>query len=191
MNRILSNSLIIGSFSVGTSSTSFHVNESGSIGVGTNTPTYKLEVAGSASVNGFRLTTGSSNGYVLTSDDNGVGTWTASSNLSMGYKEYIANLDGNGFGLTTSLTTQVFKNTLGFTPTWDFISTGNYVAVNPLFDPNKCWVSVTNNSGVADRTVMASAQSFPNTRILLSTFYNFNVPVDGLVGAAIEIRVYD
>jgi len=48
------------------------------IGIGTNTPLYKLEVLGTVSTTGFRMTDGASNGFVLSSNSNGVGSWTAS-----------------------------------------------------------------------------------------------------------------
>ncbi len=49
---------------------------SGNVGIGINTlPEEKLEVAGTAKINGFKLPTGASDGYVLTSDSSGVGTW--------------------------------------------------------------------------------------------------------------------
>ena len=45
------------------------------VGIGTTSPAYKLDVAGTTQMTGFRLTTSPTAGYVLTSDASGVGTW--------------------------------------------------------------------------------------------------------------------
>lgn len=45
------------------------------LGVGILNPTAKLDVDGLARVQGFQLPTGAVNGYILTSDGTGVGTW--------------------------------------------------------------------------------------------------------------------
>lgn len=47
----------------------------GNVGVGTANPIERLDVAGTAQVSGFKLPTGASPGYVLTSDAVGLGTW--------------------------------------------------------------------------------------------------------------------
>jgi hypothetical protein len=47
------------------------------VGIGTATPGEKLTVVGTIETNGLKMTTGASNGYVLTSDTNGIGTWKA------------------------------------------------------------------------------------------------------------------
>ena len=47
------------------------------LGIGTATPTVELEVAGDILAESITLSNGASAGYVLTSDANGVGTWTA------------------------------------------------------------------------------------------------------------------
>ena len=45
------------------------------IGIDTTSPTQKLDVAGTIKMLGFQLPTGAASGYILTSDDSGVGTW--------------------------------------------------------------------------------------------------------------------
>ncbi|MBN3035478.1 MAG: type VI secretion system tube protein Hcp [Bacteroidales bacterium] len=45
------------------------------VGVGTTAPVYRLDVAGTARMNGFILSSPTDSGYVLTSDENGLGTW--------------------------------------------------------------------------------------------------------------------
>ncbi|MEE9366287.1 MAG: hypothetical protein V3W44_06325, partial [Dehalococcoidales bacterium] len=48
----------------------------GRVGIGTITPTAKIDVSGDIKTMGFQLTTGASSGYVLTSDASGVATWS-------------------------------------------------------------------------------------------------------------------
>ena len=56
----------------------------GNVGIGTTTPAQKLDVAGTAQVTGFKLTTSPTSGYVLSSDAAGVGTWTDPTTISDG-----------------------------------------------------------------------------------------------------------
>ena len=48
---------------------------SGNVGIGTKSPSELLDVAGTAKVIGFKMPTDASDGYVLTSDGSGIGTW--------------------------------------------------------------------------------------------------------------------
>ena len=49
----------------------------GNVGIGTTTPTEKLEVSGKTKTTTFQMTTTPTAGYVLTSDASGNGAWTA------------------------------------------------------------------------------------------------------------------
>ncbi len=51
------------------------------LGIGTTSPTEKLEVSGKTKTTNFQLTNGATNGYVLKSDALGNGTWTNSSGI--------------------------------------------------------------------------------------------------------------
>ncbi len=57
------------------SSPSLSIAAGGNVGIGTDDPEGKLDVAGTAQMTGFKMPTGASNSYVLTSDASGVGTW--------------------------------------------------------------------------------------------------------------------
>jgi len=74
------------------------IDRDGNVGIGKTNPAQKLDVAGTAQVNGFKMPTGASNGHVLTSDGNGVGTWqTPSAPAAGGWTD-----DGTAVRLTTA-----------------------------------------------------------------------------------------
>jgi hypothetical protein len=55
----------------------FATDATGSVGIGVTDPAEKLEIDGTARMNGFTMPTGAAAGYVLTSDEIGEGTWQA------------------------------------------------------------------------------------------------------------------
>jgi len=60
------------------------IDTTGRVGIGTISPSEILEVAGTAQMTGFKLTTTPTAGYVLTSDASGIGTWTDPTTISDG-----------------------------------------------------------------------------------------------------------
>ncbi|MBN1779559.1 hypothetical protein JW948_00400 [bacterium] len=73
-------------FHIGTSynvaATKLIVKSNGNVGIGTTSPAQKLDIAGTAQMTGFKLPTGASSNYVLTSDAAGVGTWQSLAAIS-------------------------------------------------------------------------------------------------------------
>jgi hypothetical protein len=65
----------------------------GYLGIGTTTPSEKLDVSGKTKTTDFQMTNGATNGYVLTSDGSGNATWQVSS--------------GGGSSVTTATTTTI------------------------------------------------------------------------------------
>jgi hypothetical protein len=74
----------------------------GNVGIGTDSPSEKLDVSGKTKTINFQMTSGATSGYILTSSDNsGNATWTPTSGLTGFIKKY-----------STTLTTPSGTNTI-------------------------------------------------------------------------------
>lgn len=165
-----------------------------------DTATYKLDVRGTVSTTGFRMPTGASAGYFLTSDSSGNATWNQS-NYVAPYKVYTALLSQSG---TNAPVATVLENTLGGTVVWSYSGTGSYQAtLTGAFTSQKTFFYAYNEAGYH-----AIAQSYVQkirtlTRItddfvsLDQVGLNFTAGVyssaggeNNLSNVPIEIRVY-
>jgi len=88
----------------------------GRIGLGTLAPTERLDVAGTVRMDGFKLPTGATDGYVLISDASGMGSWQPAAGSdsvmyadSSGYAE-AAGTDGDWLILGNDMYTTVSGN---------------------------------------------------------------------------------
>jgi hypothetical protein len=76
----------------------------GNVGIGTVTPTEKLEVAGKTKTTTFQMTTSPTAGYVLTSDASGNGSWSAAAGGLTEFTEAANSSAPNGTVPVNSLT---------------------------------------------------------------------------------------
>ena len=79
-----------------TLSSAIKIMPTGRVGIGNTAPASTLDVTGTATMTGFKMATDAADGYVLTSDADGVGTWAAASGGITGA------LIGNGYEVITT-----------------------------------------------------------------------------------------
>jgi hypothetical protein len=117
VNPLQQNVLVTGSLIVSASGTTndfrvgtnkLFVSASGNVGIGTTTPTEKLDVSGKTKTTNFQMTSGSTNGYVLTSDANGNAAWQAASGggITVGTTAITSGTDGRVFFQSGSVVQQ-------------------------------------------------------------------------------------
>ena len=169
-----------------------YVSYGGNVGIGTSSATSKLHVYATQS-GAFRLQdTTQGNGYILRSDANGVGTWTASSSIYP-YKIYSALLSQSG---ALSPTAIELENTLGITATFSYIAPGYYeLHMSGKFTSGKTFII----NGWPDQDAIGGdfgifITTYFNSSIVLLKTYDFSgtsTPSNGLLNnTSIEIRVY-
>jgi hypothetical protein len=133
------------------------------------------------------ITSGATNGYVLTSNVSGNATWKDLNSI-LPYKVYTALLTQTG---TTEPTAIVLENTLG-PITFVYNGTGTYAVLSSgLFTTNKTAFFITpNNAGTGGGTAIQALT--PSQANLWSYLTNTGFGIDGVLNTAtLEIRVYN
>ena len=95
-----------------------YINGTGNLGIGTTTPSEKLDVSGKTKTINLQVTSGATNGYVLTSDASGNATWQNKDP----YLEYRALITQTG---TSAPSESILVNTLTG-GTWSYTTVGSY-----------------------------------------------------------------
>lgn len=156
----------------------------GNIGIGLTGPSTKLHVFATQS-GAFRLQDGTqANGYILTSDSNGVGTWTA----SKPYEVYTALITRTG---ATAPSAIVLENTIG-TISYSYQGVGiYYVESSSLFPIDKTWVSVQKQQNGPFGNTLGASRINDNVISIIQNTSSGNNDTDWIFPVSIEIRVYN
>ena len=132
----------------------------------------------------FRLQDGTQgNGYVLTSDANGVGSWTSSIHTPT-YKVYSALISQSG---TSAPTVTILENTLG-NVVWSRSNVGTYYGtLSSAFTSGKTFIQISNVTALVNIFLNYNSTN----DVQLQTRNSSNVNIDSsLTNNSVEIRVY-
>lgn len=172
----------------GNRSNALTVLQSGNIGIGTTTPSTKLDISGGANVSGLRLN-GLSNGTTKIIGGNALG-YDNNGNVVASdprpYKVYTALLSQAG---TSAPTAVVLENTLGGVPVWTRTGAGIYrCTLVGAFTDLKTIAFVTETSS-ANGTRLTNYVAPPDMVIFSTIDFLDYVTEDWYI--SIEIRVYN
>lgn len=172
----------------GNRSNALTVLQSGNIGIGTTTPSTKLDISGGANVSGLRLN-GLSNSTTKTSSGNALG-YDNSGNIvpidGRPYKVYTALLTQTA---TSAPTAVVLENTLGGVPVWTRTGAGIYrCTLAGAFTDLKTIAFVTETSS-ANGTRLTNYVVPPDMVVFSTIDFLDYISEDWYI--SIEIRVYN
>ena len=166
------------------SSTSSIYDDGNNVGIGTTVSTYKLQVSGTVSTTGFRMTNGAASNYLLLSNSSGDATWNPTTTLSIATGSGTTNYhprwvssnnisgtssiydDGNNVGIGTTVSTYKLQVS-GTTST-----TGFRLTTNPVNE----YILVSDSSGNGSWTASRLTTNVITTTGSISTVATVSVP---------------
>ncbi|KPJ85966.1 hypothetical protein AMJ57_01065 [Parcubacteria bacterium SG8_24] len=121
------------------------------LGIGTSNPAAQLDVAGTAQMTGFKMTTGAGAGKVLTSDASGTGTWQAapSGPWTVSGSDVYRSTGFVGIGESAPDAPLHIKSNI---ETFDFEGVGTSVAIEP--------VSATRDTGISLKATRGGTETW-------------------------------
>lgn len=174
----------------GNRSNALTVLQSGNIGIGTTTPSAKLDISGGANVSGLRLN-GLSNSTTKVASGNALG-YDNSGN--------IVPIDGRPYKVYTALLTQqpegsvpsaiILDNTLGGVPVWTRPGSGSYrITLSGAFTINKTVVFFGEAASGTPTFLVTAYRESANYIDFITSTGNDYLTEDSQI--SIEIRVYN
>ena len=91
------------------------------IGIGNSTPSYKLQVSGTVSTTGFRMTNGASSGYLLQSDSSGNATWVSATSGSANFANTNLTFNGSRSHNINGNTLEMTTDNGGYLESWYYM----------------------------------------------------------------------
>ena len=143
------------------------------IGVGTSTPTEKLEVSGKIKTTNFQMTSGATNGYVLSSDSLGNAIWIPGSSISGITDTFVT-------GFTYSNNNLTINRNQGQSPLTVNVSVMTGLTVNG-------GLTVTGNTSVKDITGTSAVFSGTGSNILTVIGSGTTSPIFKVQGSSGEL----
>lgn len=135
----------------------------GNVGIGTSSPGAKLEVSGLIKTNRIQLTDGASNGYVLTSDASGNGTWQASVQPFTGNAIPTKPLSGGGY------MTYLYNTTTSTTSTANILYLTPFIPINTIRSSSIFIQVVTPSAGSTAKIVVYSDSNGSPSSLLIES----------------------
>ncbi|HRG89068.1 MAG TPA: hypothetical protein PLW44_08630, partial [Chitinophagales bacterium] len=132
------------------------INSSGNVGIGTTSPSAKLDVNGTTRTTNFQMTNGAVNNYILTSDGSGNATWQPKPASPLaGLTNGLVAIDGGGNVVSTARTITGTTNQID-------VTNGNGVSGNPTIAVNAAYAEAlkaqTNVTGGGNITYNSSGE---------------------------------
>ena len=177
INNTTSGNTFLAEDSTNPDSSPFVIDASGNTGIGTTTPSEKLDVSGKTKTTNLQVTSGATNGYVLTSDASGNASWQPSSGGGSGTTVTAFTYSDNNFTISQVGETDLITN----------ISVMTGLTINGNFNVNGN--SVLSGSGQNVLTIIGSGNSIssPLFSIQGSSGELFSIS-DNLIGELFSVN---